>query len=368
MQKKDEQISFYYLRIIATIAVMMAHIAGWNWHNVNPNGHEWLTFNFYQSLARFTIPVFVMMSGALFLPREIDMKKIFSKNIVRMLTAFIFWTLVYTFFWDAIFFVLGKEREFSIRTAIPQLIEGHYHMWYVLMMVGLYLCLPIMKHIVSNEKVMDYLLIIAFIFLFAVPQLLQMLMDFGTEPIGAVANSLKIAIDNISLDYGVGYSFFFILGYKLNTVDISKKQCRIIYALGLTGFALSVLLNQLAAYVTGEACGTYYGTFTVNMLAWGVAVFVWFKKHVNPIEGKTHKIIENERVLAIAKKIAAYSFGAYLVHPLLLEILAGNTIGLHSLTFNPILSIPVITLLVFAISIMISGVINHIPILKKYIV
>ncbi|MBQ7215854.1 MAG: hypothetical protein IJS39_07695 [Synergistaceae bacterium] len=55
----------------------------------------------------------------------------------------------------------------------------------------------------------------------------------------------------------------------------------------------------------------------------------------------------------------------YLIHALILEML--KKYRLYTLTFSPILSVPVISVIVFIISLMISAVLNHIPVLKKYI-
>ena len=43
-----------------------------------------------------------------------------------------------------------------------------------------------------------------------------------------------------------------------------------------------------------------------------------------------------------------------------------NLIGLNSLSFNPVISVPCIGIIVFAISIGISALLNHVPVVKKY--
>ena len=84
-----------------------------------------------------------------------------------------------------------------------------------------------------------------------------------------------------------------------------------------------------------------------------VAVFVFFRERLNfPVR--------------FMRALSQYSFGAYLVHPAVIEFLA--ELGLDSLTFSPVISIPIVALAVFVISFAISAVLNHIPILKKYIV
>ena len=59
-----------YLRIIATIAVILIHTASQNWHEFAPDTVTWNTLNLFDSVARFAVPLFCMISGALFLNRS----------------------------------------------------------------------------------------------------------------------------------------------------------------------------------------------------------------------------------------------------------------------------------------------------------
>ena len=98
---------------------------------------------------------------------------------------------------------------------------------------------------------------------------------------------------------------------------------------------------------------TFYGNFAVNTLLESVAVFVFFKAIFN-------------RPSKIIRTLSQYSFGMYLVHDAVISSL--GKLGLNSLTFSPIVSIPVISVIVFVISFAISAVLNRVPVLRKYIV
>lgn len=84
-----------YLRIIATFAVVVLHVSASNWCSTDVNGMEWQAFNFYDSIVRWSVPIFVMISGSLFLGRDIPIKRIYEKYILRMIIAFIFWSVFY---------------------------------------------------------------------------------------------------------------------------------------------------------------------------------------------------------------------------------------------------------------------------------
>ena len=61
---------FDFLRIFATFAVMVLHVAGQNWNGTSVPSFEWQTFNLFHSITRFGVPIFVMISGALFLNKR----------------------------------------------------------------------------------------------------------------------------------------------------------------------------------------------------------------------------------------------------------------------------------------------------------
>lgn len=62
IKNNNRCIELDYLRVFATFAVMILHIAGSNWYTTDVNGIEWQTFNFYDSIVRWSVPVFVMMN------------------------------------------------------------------------------------------------------------------------------------------------------------------------------------------------------------------------------------------------------------------------------------------------------------------
>lgn len=76
---------------------MVIHVAADNWNAADVRSFEWQVFNFYDSLVRFGVPVFVMISGALFLKpdKDIPVKKLYSKYIFRIVIAFVFWSFIY---------------------------------------------------------------------------------------------------------------------------------------------------------------------------------------------------------------------------------------------------------------------------------
>jgi len=344
--KRERTVYIDYLRVFATFAVIMLHVSATNWYSTDVNELTWQTFNFYDSIVRWAVPVFVMISGALFLNREISIKKIYSKNIFRLLCAFAAWSTVYAL-------IEGGDERRIIESAI----RGHYHMWFILMMIGLYICIPVLKSIVEKKEVAQYYLAVSFVFAFAIPEIVIISEDFGSELLVKAIGVINSDVTTMSMSLVLGYSSYFVLGYCLNQREFHKKERYFVYFLGLVGFMITIAVDAIVAIKTQNACDRYYGDFTVNVLFESIAVFVAFKC----------SLFTNKRLNNIAQTLAKYSFGAYLAHPAVIEVL-NKRLGLHTLSFNPILSVLVISVVVFIISFIISAVMNHFPIVQKYFV
>jgi len=68
-----------YLRLFAAIAVIILHTVDTEFGSTKVTVFKWQYLNACDGLVRWCVPVFVMISGALFLERQIDIKKIYSK-------------------------------------------------------------------------------------------------------------------------------------------------------------------------------------------------------------------------------------------------------------------------------------------------
>ena len=331
---------FDFLRVFGAFAVIVLHVAASKWYTTDIHTFEWEAMNFYDSIVRWAVPVFVMISGALFLSRDIPVRKIYGKYIFRIFTAFVFW---------AFFYVCLDYVDMSIMGI--NFIHGRFlHMWFLFMIAGLYMIVPFVKKIAESEFLTKYFLVIAFFFAFLFPQTVNIISIFS-ERDGEFARSLA---NNFHLQFVGGFTAYFLLGYFLNNALISRRAEHLIYIAGIAGFAATVLMSLHASLFIGKPSGIFYNEHTVNVMFESISVFVFFKAKFN-------------RPSRIIRALSQYSFGAYLVHVAVIGIIT-NKLGLDTLTFNPLLSIPVISVIVFVISFGISAVLNHIPVIKKYIV
>ena len=348
LNKANNRVYYFdMLRIFATFAVVLIHSSGAGWSDMSPSTFIWQICNFFDGISRWCVPIFVMISGALFLNKEPNIKKLFSKNILRIITAFIFWSVLYGV---STIFIYGK----SVKLAVGEMIVGHYHLWFLFMIVGLYLAVPILKKITKDSKITNYFLIASFIFAFVIPQGVSFVSVFSES----VAASLNKILDAVNFNIALGYTGYFVLGYVLSKAELTKKQTKIIYCAGLLGFVSTIGLSVAFSVFKGKSVDVFYDYLSVTVLLESIGVFMFFKNM---------KLNISEKTGVVLNKLSKYSFGVYLVHVLILEIVT-DYLKFDLFRINPIVSIPVFALLLTVVSFAVSAVINHIPILKKYIV
>lgn len=338
------------LRILATFAVVVLHVSAQGWYDTDVRSFAWQSLNFWNALSRWGVPVFVMISGALFLDRDIPVKKLLSKYVLRMATAYVFWSAVYA--GDSVC------RGLPLKDGLYRFITGKYHMWFIVMIAGMYLLLPLLRRIAADPYLLRYFLVLASVFSVLIPQGLELLALRSSR----WADALRTVVGHADLFLPMGYTIYFLLGHLLLHSDLRPRTQRLLCGLGLLGAAVTVAANGLVAVRQGTAVGMFYNKSTVNVLLFAVGMFVSFGRIFRQFS-------PGPRLRRVIAALSRWSFGAYLVHVMVLEKLQLH-FGIVPLAhgWKPIVSVPLISLLIFVLSLAVSAAIGLIPGLRRYIV
>ena len=326
------------LRVFAAFCVIFIHSASGIWQKSDIYSFEYFIINIYEGLIRWCVPVFAMISGAVFLRRDITIRVLFSKYIFRIFTAFIFWSAFYAL----VHYHVNEDFDY----AVSLFITGYFHMWYLPMIMALYAVIPFMKLIARSESLTKYFLVLSCIAFLAFPQAINTTLLFSNY-YGSVLASLR---GEFYFSIAGGFTGYFLLGYVLSVIEIDSRLERLIYALGIAGFIMTVILSHIASVIMNSPDQRFYDAMNIHIMLVSVAVFVYFRMHNLSCE--------------FMSKLSRYSLGAYLIHAELLRI--ARTMNVFS--FCPLISIPLVSLAVLAVSFAISALLNHIPIVRKYIV
>ena len=326
----------------------MIHTISTQWYKLDTHTTQWQILNIMDSLCRWCVPIFVMVTGMLLLnpEKEISISTIFKKYIKRIAILFLFWSITFTLL-DQI----NATEKLTFETFIEKTIEGHYHLWYLYMLMGLYLITPIIKTFIQdkNKKLIEYFLILWFIFqgIFHVITVFKPFVKF--QPM----------VSNFNMTLAMGYVGYYILGYYLNKYPPKRIFRIIIYFLALISIYIIVKETRYFVIEHYELRDTMYNYLSGPVCVTAMAIFMLVKQL---FEGK--KI--EEKAGSIIRQLTKLSFAVYLIHPAFFIIMEKNEITI--LKYPLAISVLMYTTVIYLLSLAISFILSKIPIVNKYLV
>ena len=345
--EEKRQYNLDFLRIFACFMVVVLHVAAQNWKIIPPQSVDWQVFNIYDVFTRSCVPLFFMISGKLFLSRDdVSIKRLFSKNILKLVFIYFIWSFLYAI--DTI----GVENVIAspdISKLFQATITSKYHLWYLPTLVSMYFVVPIFISMKSykNGIILNYSALLFFIFTILRCSILIL----------PINKSFTTLLNKFSFVFNTYYGYF-LLGYLLDKYkDKFKKIPSFVLALGfLVVGTLTAVGNYYLSVKAGKAVSTLYSNSFIATFLEAILLFLLFLRLPN--------FNANQTTEKIIKKISAYTFFVYLFHLFLLEHLNG-WFGFNSLSFNPIISVPVISLFIFVLCLIIAAIIDKIPVIRK---
>lgn len=342
------------LRILAIAAVVLMHVGG---HMSEVNSADvtslhWQICNIFDTGTRWAVPIFVMISGSLFLnpQKKITTKDIYKKYILRLVIAYLFWSLLYTL----IFSTFRYYEPFSVQgiknTIAGTLVGGMYHLWFIPMLIGLYILTPVLKELISNisREKLRYLILVMFLFQVCLPML--RLIPLFEDTLGDNIDSFN---SGLSLN---GYLLYFIVGYYINTANFNKIQKKVIYILGIVSFFAIIGLTGFISYSQNKEYLDLRNNYSLPVFLMSIALFLFIKERYQEKQFSDRK---KKTILLLSR----YSFGIYLTH----EIILSN---LKNLVFfnSTILSIIIVFTIVTVSSFLVTVCIDKIKYVRDYII
>lgn len=318
-----------YLRVLATFCVVVIHASTGYLNIFSANGFDWNYANVLHSFTRFSVPLFVMISGALLLPRQESFSVFYKKRMTRIVWPFLFWSLIYLvyyFYRYTNFEVLPLTRVGEI--AADKLLHGtSVHLWYLYMILGVYLALPFVQRLVFtlSESELRWFLVLWFVALFVMNKRLVSYMP------------------SLDLSFFFGYIGYLVLGYWLAyrapAVKVSVCVLAILVLGGLTCWGTWLLSVQVQKYDS-----LLYGYLFPNNALLAASFFLLFKQ-----------LVKKPELPAWLSFLDSYSFGIYLCHIIILNYI-------HPLVNLPTLwKIPAVSLVTVLLSALLILLIRKVP-------
>lgn len=295
---------FDLLRIIACFSLFPFHYCIFGQMN-EPYGFQ-VTNEIVKTICGFPVAWFVMMSGTLFLNREkLDIKRLYTHNIAHIALVYIFWSAIY-----AIFDVLiNLQNVTDIKNLLIWIIfdirDSHFHLWYLPMIIGIYILIPIVHSAFGagrNPDVLKYSVRVFIVFGVIIYTLLL---------IPVPAETYKILLTKVEVGSFAGWLGFFLFGYFLYNIrfNISKKIMKLLIAASF--LSLAVMLAVHISRIPFEGINTFLTFFTIPAFIIETTVYLLFVG-IGPCENRTR----SEFVATIADTM----LGVYCIHDLVMSL------------------------------------------------
>ena len=131
------------LRILSAIAVVIIHV---NWfyfssrYDAPDNTAEWIVEALLNILTRFSVPCFVMISGAFNLKREVNALDYYKKVSLKIFLPTSFIAVVCAIYRILTNIILKRSPSYGLKSILT---GGFFNLWFVYMLAILYLATPV---------------------------------------------------------------------------------------------------------------------------------------------------------------------------------------------------------------------------------
>jgi surface polysaccharide O-acyltransferase-like enzyme len=347
----DELVYVKTIRAFALLVIVTLHVAFPLIYLYNSISYAdwWIANNFY-IWGKIGSPLFTMVSGLLLLnpTKEQPISVFFRKRFVKVLLPFVAWSAIYLL-WR----MFVREENFTAKEVLVLFVQGpvYYHLWFIQMILGLYLATPILRVYIrhTTRQNLSYFLLV-------------WLVTVSVLPITKRFFGFEVGID---VAITTGYVGFFVLGYYLRDVTLTRRQIIPVLLIIVT----SLLFTQYATHaLTVQNEGIFDNFFvlndSLNLVIVATGLFLFFKSLDYPLLFQRLPAVQK-----LVMWISSCSLGVYFVHVLIIEELAGGHFGfsLTAVGFHPLLSIPAIALLVMALSVIVTMVLKQIPYIRQIV-
>lgn len=338
------------IRTVAIIAVIVLHSAtdGTAFDPQEPFAvWRWWFVDVYQSMGRVGVPLFAMLSGALLLqPYKTEpLSVFFKKRWARIGLPFLFWGAVYfawTFFTD--------PEAFTSSYIIQGVLSGPYwHFWYLYMLVGVYLFIPLLRVMVAHadRKLIKFLLIV-------------WLLGTVLTPIPGIFG-YHLSSNLFIIPMWAGY---FVLGLYLLDAKVRRSTLLACLLLGLTSTAVGTYF--MAATFGGPLTYFFHEYSSPTLILTSVALFLLLNTFQEPPNQTENR---HPKTRWLLRKISENTLPLYLLHVMIIESLQRGYFGfiISGTVMNSIYEVPLLSVVTLFICLAVIIPLKKIPIVKRLI-
>ncbi len=348
-RKKDSAHLYWIdlIRVVAVFQVVLVHLSYVIFFKEDLLSPNWVAANFYNSFSRMGVPLFFMVSGYLLLGKSEPISDFFRKRFVKVGIPTLFWSVFYLF-WSVEAYSNGTMGPLAVMLSMLKTMylgDVEIHLWFLYVLIGIYLVVPILRIFISaaSRRDLTYFIVIWFV----------------ATPLLEATNRLTGFRAALVIPVVTGYVGYFMMGYLLADVSLTRRG-RILSAIGcIIAIAVIFFGTNLLSANAGPIDAYFYSYFSPPTVLASICGFLLLKDLGQNL-GKAG---------ALVRTISSTSFGIFLIHIFVIQLLRNGDLGfrLYSWMAPSVYMIPLTGLVVFALSFAIVFVLQKIPVIKMLV-
>lgn len=343
MNKKSLNIEFIRIfAIFMTIAIHVSNLYISSFSKVS-DGY-FLTSVIFNSLSRICVPLFFMISGALSIPKEFSLKK-YCNRILRFVFVLMIWSFIYYIQKNGFEF---KNISIIFVNSIFNANMTSRHLWYMYAFIGINIALPFIQNMCKNlNRQQENLFLTLWIILSGISVII---IPFA-KAITKTNINFSYPIPMINATYYLGY---FISGHiiykRFNNASFDKTKNIICIITFVLSTAITAFFTYYISIKTNKLFDSMLWYKSIFIILATFSIFLLFISNKGAFKN------------SIIPKLSTHSFGIYLIHIVFLNIIKGHFTVIE---YNPIVTIPVATLIIYIASLVSCIILSKIPYINK---
>lgn len=329
--KKRENIGWVdLLRVIACFLVVLSHCCDPFVAQFDNDRSAFLTGAFTGSFVRACVPLFVMMTGVLLFPVRLGMSEFYKKRIGRIIVPLIFWSLalpiLYYIYLNYMVTTQSPsivQENFTWNTALNKMYTFIFNfnydttpLWYLYMLVGLYLVIPVFGSWLNQASQKD---IKQFLYIWGIALVLPYI-KMVAPLLGYTGNYGNMGLFGVCdwNDYGTfyyvsGFIGYLILAYYLVKYPLTWSWKKTL-GIGIPMFLVGYLITAVGFVITQKYFPGNYANLEIIWYFAGINVFM--------MTFPVFVIIQKMKVPSKAwlSQLASMTFGIYLCHFVFVQV------------------------------------------------
>lgn len=316
------------LRVMACFMVVLSHACDPFVGQFDSNRMAFITGTGIGSLVRPCVPLFVMMTGALLLPvagRDRSLGAFYRRRVGRLVWPLLFWSLMLPGIGYCYFNYINPDTAnamladglYSTERFVPRMWTWVFNfnydttaLWYLYMLVGLYLVIPIIDGWLQTASRADLRLALkVWVISLCLPYVQMAAPSLGFEGMFGNMGILGVCDWNVygTFYYMSGFAGYLLLAYYLKTYPLQWSRAKL-WGLLLPSFLIGYAVTFGGYVLVQKYHPGDYSHLEIIWLFCGINVFMM----TLPVFVAVQRF--KGRIPGWISSLAGLTFGIYLIH------------------------------------------------------